>query len=172
MPRTLKYKRTKEGMIKDMYDSQRSNSKARGMHQPTYSVQELIDWAFSQRCFHEIYDNWKAGSYESILRPSFDRLDNLKSYTLDNLRIVTWGENAQQAHEDQKSGKDMRMNKACAEIDSDGNILHVWHSTRHADRELGFCNGGVSSVCLGKRNRIFKRMFKFITDEQAKELMK
>ena len=162
MPRTLRYKRTKIGLIKEIYDSQKSNSKQGGMNQPTYPQQELIDWAFSQKCFHEIYDKWKSSNYEHRLRPSCDRIDNSVSYTLDNLRIITLGDNLQQVHEDQKSGIDNRMNKPIAEIDDNGYILKMYHSTRFAERELGFGNDSIGKVCRGERKQIYGRRFMYI----------
>jgi len=158
--RKVRNKRTKKGLIKDIYLSQRSNAKSRGMAVPTYTKDELIEWMYSQRVFHELYDNWKASNYDKQLRPSCDRLDNLKSYTLDNLRVVTWRENMNQVHEDQKAGIDMRMNTPVVEVDDDGFIIgRIYHSIRFAERELGFPNDSIGKVCRGERERAYGRKF-------------
>ena len=162
--RKIRNKRTKVGLIKDIYRSQNTNSKTRGMHQPTYSVGELIEWAMSQKSFHELYDNWKASGYKKDLRPSFDRVSNELSYTLDNLRIVTWAENSQQIHEDQKSGKDGRMNMAVLHIDCCGRIKNWWHSARYAERELGYSNDSIGKVCRGQRKRLCGEIYMYETD--------
>ena len=162
--RKINNKRTKAGLIKDIYRSQNSNAKKRGMHQPTYSVGELIEWAMSQRSFHELYDNWKVSEYKKYKRPSFDRVSNELSYTLDNLRIVTWAENKQQIHEDQKNGTDGRMNMAVLEIDSCGNIKNWWHSVRHAERAVGYSNDSIGKVCRGQRQSLYGDKYMYETD--------
>jgi len=67
--------------------------KKRGHLNPTYSLNELRDWLFSQDEFHKIYDEWVESGYDRWKRPSCDRLDDYKPYSLDNMRIVSWRDN-------------------------------------------------------------------------------
>lgn len=77
-----------------MYFGQIHCSRIRGHHLPKYTKQELKVWCFNQSIFHKLYTEWAKGRYYKMLKPSCDRLDNSKSYTFDNLRIVTFKENA------------------------------------------------------------------------------
>ena len=89
-----KYKKTKTGVINTMYGSQRGLSRKREHHLPRYTHQELKEWCFKQPIFHKLYRNWVKSGYYKMAKPSCDRLDNSKGYTFDNLRIVTFHENA------------------------------------------------------------------------------
>ncbi len=87
------YRKTKIGLANNIYDKQRRNSKHRNHKMPTYTKQELKDWLFAQKLFHELYNNWVESGYEKMLVPSVDRIDDYESYTMDNISIATWDEN-------------------------------------------------------------------------------
>lgn len=99
------YQRSKKGLVAKMFSAQRANSKKRGHQLPTYNLEELRDWCFSQKIFHELYDSWKESSYEKALIPSCDRTDDYKGYSLSRLQLMTWGQNDRKAKDDRKSGK-------------------------------------------------------------------
>jgi len=70
------YSRTKKGLISQIYWNQRSSSRERQHDLPDYFLQELREWAYSQKIFHELYSAWKSSGYQKALIPSFDRLDS------------------------------------------------------------------------------------------------
>lgn len=89
----LEYTRSKKGLISDLYGAQKSSSKRRGHNKPTYNLQELREWCFSQEIFHILYDNWKRLDFQRGYRPSLDRIDDRLGYTMANIQLMTWDEN-------------------------------------------------------------------------------
>jgi len=141
------YSRTKKGLVAHIYAAQRSSSRIRLHDLPSYSIQELREWAYSQKIFHELYDTWKASGYQKDLIPSFDRLDNECSYTLSNLQIVTWAENNRLGHK--YTAK--LQSKAVVQLDKEtGEIIAKFDGTMDAQRLTGINQSNISNVCNNK----------------------
>jgi len=88
-----KWRRSKKGLINNMYAGQVARSLKRGHLPPIYSKEELHDWLQAMPLFHHLHHLWSAAGYDKMLVPSLDRLDNDEGYTFSNLRLVTWGAN-------------------------------------------------------------------------------
>jgi len=159
--RNKRYGRSKNGVASTIYRSQKSSSKQRGHPMPTYSSKELKEWLYSQSKFHELYDTWKAGGYISDLKPSCDRLDDYKPYTLDNLQIVTWRRNYKRVHRDMMNGVNNKTNKAVLQFTLDGELIAEYYSLRKAERCTGVGNGSISSVCKGNSKTAGGFIWKF-----------
>lgn len=129
-----RYGRTKKGLIQSIYGVQKLASKGRKHQMPSYTLKELRHWAFSQKVFHELYDNWKTSGFEKDLRPSCDRLNDYRPYTLNNLQIVTWRENNQRSHEDRVNGMNNKMNRAVIGISLKTGKNRRFHSIHEAGR--------------------------------------
>lgn len=82
--------RTSEGLINQIYQSQRESSKKRHHPKPGYSVKELSLWLEEETDFYLLYLEWKSNAFIQSLRPSIDRLDDELYYTLDNIQLLTW----------------------------------------------------------------------------------
>ena len=87
------YHRTYKGVTWRTYSSQKCSAKTRNHHPPTYTLHHLQDWCFSQPIFYKLYNNWVKSGYQRKMKPSVDRIDCLKSYTLDNIQLMTFHEN-------------------------------------------------------------------------------
>jgi len=147
--RAKEYSRTKWGLIGKIYRSQIRSSKHRGHPLPTYSNKELFDWVFSQRCSHEIFDTWRASGYDMELILSCDRLNDNESYTLSNLRVVTWAENRQKAYSDRKNGISNIVSKAVIGTHRVTGDKVVFHSQAEASRKTTALQSCISDCCLG-----------------------
>ena len=77
-----KHIRTVKGLIYKIYKGQLKSSKTRGHQPPTYSVDELYQWMINQSHFNYLYDIWIESNYSKKNIPSYDRIDNNKSYFL------------------------------------------------------------------------------------------
>jgi hypothetical protein len=131
------YRRTKNGLIRLIYSNQKTASKKRGYDLPNYSFDSLKDWAFSQKIFHELYSDWLASGYNKYLTPSFDRKDDYKPYTLNNLQIMTWRENNLKGTLDVKRGVNNKRNRAVMGINIEsGKIERFSFYTRSWKRNL------------------------------------
>ena len=146
--KTLQRIRTKEGVIKQAFDSQVASSKRRGHKVPKYTKQELIDWALKQDVFHKLHKKWKKSGYEKDLKPSFDRLDDYKGYSLKRLRIVTWKENNKKGHIDIITGK--RNTNQITPVIGINKITGKkvkFYSMSEAARKTGTWQNNISACC-------------------------
>ena len=133
---TVKYKRTEDNLICDIYSKQLSHSKTRDMLPPSYNLNELRKWVYSNSNFKELYSTWVASGYEKDKRPSVDRLDNNLGYTFDNIQLVTWYEN---------NNKQYKANEKTVYVYFvASNIIKVFNSLKHVSKFLGVKSNTVS----------------------------
>lgn len=91
--RRERYRRTPGGVTSRIHAAQKSHSKTRGMHPPSYTPIELRAWIFSQENWEELFSAWVSSAYDKWSIPSIDRINNDKPYTLDNIRLTSWLKN-------------------------------------------------------------------------------
>ena len=124
---------------------------------PSYTLNELREWAYSHTEFHVLFDQWKASGYQKMAVPSFDRLNDYKPYTFDNLRIVTWKINKKRYYQDVKNGINT---KQCTPIIAIKDSIEIeFYSQHHAAKILKLSQGNINSVL--KRNRKITGGFSF-----------
>ncbi len=97
------YDKTEKGVIRVIYKSQKHNSKLRKHNGPNYTKQELSNWLYNNN-YKKLYDNWRYNKYDKNLKPSIDRIDTFKNYTIDNIRLMTSRENRLYQFLDRTSG--------------------------------------------------------------------
>jgi len=149
--RCKKYHRTKDGLVTKIYYSQICNSKQKGNRSPTYSKQELKEWLFSQKIFHELYDKWKDSGYDKMLVPSCDRTDDYQGYSLDRLQLMTWGNNINKSYEDKKNGVNNKNSIAVISIHKITNKETEYYSMHQAERQTGIFQSNISKCCANKK---------------------
>lgn len=145
------YKKTEDGLISVIYSNQKSNARKREMELPNYTKLELKEWLYSNG-FKLIYDSWKKSNYNTRLVPSCDRIDDYKSYTLENIRIVTWDENNRRYYSDAMSGKNTKNTKSIIGINNISGDQKRFYSLSQASRELNINRCGISNNLIGKTN--------------------
>ena len=133
------YDKTEKGVVRVIYKTQVRNSKARKMELPNYTKQELKEWLYKNN-FKSLYDNWVSSDFDKSKKPSVDRLDDFKSYSFDNIRLVTWAENIAHQYQDVLNaiGTGGRRCKAVIQFDRYGNVLAEYHSFAFAKRTVGY----------------------------------
>jgi len=146
------YRKTKEGIYTTTYGGQRGRSRKRGHLLPNYTKEELITWMILNG-FDELFEAWVNSNYDTNLKPSCDRLDDSKAYTLDNLRLVTWGEHKNKTYKDIREGRLItdRPHKITIGVCKKTGDIIKFHSLMEASRQLGISNSHISENCLGKR---------------------
>lgn len=145
------YVHTKKGKVYQLYQAQKQSSIARGYTKPNYSQEELYNWVMSQDIWHELFAAWETSGYLKNLSPSIDRIDDYISYTLENIRIVTWEENDTKGKHYQIIGKTNKNSKAVDQFTLDGKFIARYFSQQEAMRKTGICSDRISKVCLGQR---------------------
>ena len=132
-----------DGVITSIYHGQKLSSRKRGHPSPDYTKDELKDWLYRQKApgFRGLYNTWVSSGHLKEFKPSCDRLDESKGYDLNNIRLVTWAENAK-AYKDSKvlSGKGDCI--AVDQLDLQGNLVKTYHSINEAARKTNsdICN--------------------------------
>ncbi|MCK5133648.1 MAG: hypothetical protein KAR40_16025 [Candidatus Sabulitectum sp.] len=147
----LKHKKSKKGVITTIYNSQIESSKRRQDKPPTYTKEEFHKWLTNDFVFNLTYKNWVNCGYKKEMKPSVDRLDDLRGYSFDNIQITTWGENNAKGHMDRKNGVNNKVNKRVGQYTMANEFLAEFHSLREAERQTGVFATNISSCCNGKK---------------------
>lgn len=152
----LEKRRTKEGLIKGMYDGQMYSSKCRGYAKPDYSKKELICWVLSKSVFHSMYDDWVSSNYTKDFIPSLDRIDDYKSYSFENIQLMTWKANREKAYLDMKNGVNNKRSKAVSQYTVDGVWVADHHSVKEAARKVNGLDSDIINVCKKAKRKLRK----------------
>jgi hypothetical protein len=157
------YHRTLKGLVHTIYNSQRSSSAKRNMQMPTYSKEELRLWLFSQSLYFELFDKWRISGYKRMEVPSVDRKDDKKSYSFDNIQLMTFRENNKKSHNDRKSGKLITaQNKKVDQFTKDGIFINSYYSIGEVARVLNIKSPSkISEVCTGSRKSAYGSLWAF-----------
>lgn len=145
--RTRAFRKTKKGVIGQIYSKQLQTSRKRGHPAPTYTLDELREWCMSQETFHLLFDNWKILNYQSNYKPSIDRKDDYLGYSISNIQVMTWKENADKYHKDSCTGINTKANKAVLQYTKDGELVSEYFSSAEAGRVTGIPSPNITSVC-------------------------
>ena len=146
-----KYSRTKRGLIQMIYLDQKKSSIRRGYEPPKYSKTALLKWAISQPIFHDLYNEWAESGHKKHMRPSFDRTDDYKRYSLERLQIMTWQENNDKGRADTINGVNKKRLISVDQLSANGVKIKTHHSMSGAQRLTGVSKQGISSCCKGGR---------------------
>lgn len=142
---------TEQGVIYKLYKDSLYSCKKRKLEPPLYTHYELIDWMY-ENGFKAIYDKWVESGYDTTLKPSLDRLDDYKTYSFDNIRLITWGENRAKGHQQRREGIG-KHGALCKAVDcyKDGELIATYISAAKAAEELSLDHTNITKVCNGKR---------------------
>lgn len=152
--------RTKEKLIRDIYNNQKSNSINRGHRSPEYTLEELTEWLMSQTLFHTLYSEWKNSGQEKRLIPSVDRKCDDVHYCMSNIQLMTFGEN----EDKYKAGKLLNGKGDCKAVECYDGESGEWLATYHSQAEAARCTD-VSQSSIAKQLNIGttgKRKLKYI----------
>ncbi len=145
----VRYRHSFKGWLALIYGHQRAASKQRNMTLPTYTKEKLKKFVLNQSNVNDLFNNWKNSKYNFKLTPSIDRIDDNKSYTLNNIRLITWKENWEKCF--------ITNQKKIRQLTLSGKFIRTWNSLKEAKSYLGLKKGhGHISNCLtGKRNQTY-----------------
>jgi len=95
--------RSFDGLLSRIYSKQKTKSTEREHPAPSYTIEELGHMLKNSSEFAMIFNEWhrigiETGVYISGLKPSIDRIDSSKPYTMDNIQVMPWGENNKKGH--------------------------------------------------------------------------
>lgn len=144
-----RFTRSVPGLAKALYANQKAKSIKRGHIPPRYTETELLNWIEAQPTFQHFYDAWVLSDYSSDLKPSVDRINDYKPYSLDNIQLTTWEQNNKRGRSDVKNGINNKPNLAVDMLDMEGNFLERFHSVSDAARRFD----GIPTNIIGAINQ-------------------
>jgi len=150
--RLKEYFKTRKWLIIKIYNSQRRSSAKRGYNFPKYTNKELQQWCYNQDIFDELYSNWEKSWYKKDLVPSIDRINDYKSYSLDNIQLMTWQENKDKWHNDRKNWINNKHSKAVIWIHKITWETIEFYSMREAERQTWIILSNISQCCNWDKN--------------------
>ena len=141
--------RSKHGVINQMYSGCISRTKKKGFASVSFTKEELEKWVYSCKEFHTLYDKWVLEDYPTALKPSLDRLDDYKGYSLDNIRIVTANTNVKRYYSDAINGINTKSAKPVEQYSLDGEYIRTFHSLSAAARSVNGIPSNINQVING-----------------------
>jgi hypothetical protein len=150
------YDFSEKGVLRVIYKTQKRNSKLRGHGDLPYSKQELIFWLYDNG-FKGLYDAWVKSGNKKDLKPSVDRIDDLKGYSFDNIRLVTWLDNRLHQYSDIMNGLGTSGKKCKPVVKKDARkrIVSVYVSYNAAVRDIGYSIEYQIKTCAKCRNGFY-----------------
>lgn len=145
----FEYNRTRDGIITKILSSQKKNSKRRGHEAPAYNKQEFKDWMLSRPNFEPLYLAWVSSNYNRDLKLSVDRLDDNLPYSIDNIQLMTWGENYRKSRADIQSGKLRTNHKVVIGTNINTGEKIEFDSLKEAANYIGVDSSNITKCCTG-----------------------
>lgn len=145
-----RFNHTKEGLVALLFSTQRAKSRKRGHPPPAYTRDELAAWIWAQPTAEPMYKLWELSGHDKDLKPSVDRLDDYKPYSLDNIRLIPWGEHKTRYATDAIAGLNTKTCIAVDQFTLDGKFVKTHHSYKDAARSVNGIHSNIRIVACGK----------------------
>lgn len=163
-------KRTVDGWLTKVYGRMRQSSKERNHQMPSFTKDELKEWALK----NEIEKRIKKWSNNGCLKnetPSVNRLDDFKPYSLDNIELITWEDNNKKgrgsiktkelAHSKIGGIAKAMFSRPVIKTDLEDKVLAIYPSAREAARQNNTDCGSIAKVCRGEKHTHHKFKWKY-----------
>lgn len=167
MNRVKKYRKTKKGLIANIYSNQLKSSRTRNKISLDYTLIELTAFLNRTNNFDVLFNRWVESGYDKMKRPSVDRIDNNIGYALDNIQLMTWEENNNKARMQIRSGDLQHKSllngghRSVVQYSLDENKIQRFISVSEASRILNINHQAISRVCRGERTKTHGFTFKY-----------
>lgn len=149
-----------KGCLAASYDRQKTRGYQFEHLSPTYTRHEFYQRFLNDETYLRLYTEWKESGYQKRLRPSVDRIDPRKGYSMDNIQMVTYELN-------RRKGFTENATTAVEVYDLEGNKLAEYESMTEASKATGCRLGNIHHICTGKRKSIHGLVFKYRGDKFA-----
>lgn len=152
------------GFINSTYQAFKTRQKDKGIRL-TFSKKRFIEW-FNKNNGKEMLDRWVNSKQLSSIRPSVDRIDPFKGYSINNIRLITWEENFEKGkyeiylkrkktsnpvlHVKEENRKFASRNTPVIQMDLKGNYIAEFNSIADASRAFKVSGTGILFACKGK----------------------
>lgn len=158
-----KYRQEHKGELKywitKVYGRMKRDNKGKFNLELPFSKEEFSIW-INQTNILQLLEQYKISNFDKNKCPSIDRIDDYKSYTFDNIQLLTWEENNTKGRMSSKNKEQCSQmakyvwSKKVAQMDKDYNIIAFFKSTHEVNRILGFDSSLIARAC--RENKISK----------------
>jgi len=136
---TSRVRDKRKSLISILFKSQCFNSKRRGHKPPTYTKEELTDFMYKNG-YEALFLKWEKGGFLKKEKPSIDRVDDYKGYSLNNIQLTTWEENKAKQTQDMLLGRST-SGERCKPVlcfSKNGRLIGEYVSYSSAKRAMGY----------------------------------
>lgn len=118
----------------------------KGFDEQTITLKQFVEWMMNNDMYKKLYIDYINNNKNRSLAPSVDRLDDYKTYSIDNIRLCTWKENKDKYNSDRLIGKNTKQSKPVIAISFDGTIKR-FHSSHYAAQVTGIIRSSINRSC-------------------------
>lgn len=138
---TQKYRKTPKGILTNIYFHQKDRRMV------NYSLRELHNKFLADSKFIRLWREWIKSHYDKQYKPSIDRIDCKKDYTLANIHCMTWAENRYKQRMEFKRIRAKTVYQLMGTI-----IVNTYRSISHAVKITGLNQSGISN-CVNNKGK-------------------
>lgn len=150
---TKKYRKTKKGLITNLYHKLKQRNKV------DFNLKFLHEFANCKK-FDRLFKEWEESGYNKQFIPSLDRINNKIHYIENNIQWLTWAENRYKAIMERRSRKGPVLQMMGEKV------IARYRSQKEATIKTGISQGNISQVLLG--NRVTACGYRFIYEYKGK----
>lgn len=143
--------RSLKGIAIHTHYRQRIESKIRGHNPPEYTRHELEQWFRDNKDWDRLYKQWVDSGFSRWYSVSVDRIDDYKTYSFDNIQLMSWKENKEKSCRDTKYGINTKRSDTIRQYDKYTNeFIGEYFSQAEAGRRTGIEQTAISRAVNGK----------------------
>ena len=146
---TRRFRRTKKGLLTNLYH------KMKGRNQVSFSLDDFHSLFLNDKLFDRLFIEWEKSKYDTMKKPSIDRINHNKPYTKENIQLHTWAENRY------KQTMERRSRKGAVLQYLNGELIARYKSQREAVMKTGISQGNMSECLNGKRKHCGGSIFEY-----------
>ena len=125
-------------------------------HAVEFSLPNFHDRFLDDKKFNRLFREWVKSGFNKQLKPSLDRINPRKWYTVENTQMLNWAENRFKQTLEGKQGR----KGAVLQLLGD-RVVARFNSQREAVLKTGIAQGNMSTVLTGKRQTAGGYRWKF-----------
>lgn len=148
----LNFYRSKNGLIKTIFISQKSSNLKRGYGKIGYSFEWFKNWLLKNSEFNKLFDAWVDSDFKKYLKPSVNRINDYIGYEKKNIELMTWKENWEKSCKDKIIGLNNKQSRPVFQMNLETNeIIKKHYSINSASRITGACAKNIKYCCDKKQ---------------------
>lgn len=105
----------------------------------------FFTFSINNKDLNRVYLNWIKNNRINSLKPSLDRINPRENYHIDNIRWITWSENAR------LGAIVLRKRKKIDQLELNGDYIQSFNSCAEAARHLKISNSVEISKCVNNK---------------------